>query len=307
MTVAYIKNKNIDKKKWDCCINNAANKLIYAQSFFLDIMAVNWDGIVLGDYEAIMPLTWKSKWGIRYLYQPAFLQQGGIFFKIALNDETIQQFFKIVLTSFKFAEVTGNYLNASLQQLPFLKTNSCNNFIINLKQSYAAIYTNYSFSCKKSLKRIKKFRLQYQLSDDFASIIQLYKKLYGKRLPHILNRDYTNFKKLCIGLTPQQNLITRQVYTAKDELLCAVILLKDDNRLYNIISCITDAGKKLEANYFLYDHIFQEFSEQELIFDFEGSDITGIANFYSKFNPENQPYLFIKYNNLNPFFKLFKQ
>ena len=117
MIPVYIKHKNIDKKKWDYCINNAENGLIYAQSFFLDTMADNWDGIVIGDYEAVMPLTWKSKWGIRYLYQPAFLQQGGIFFINALSEDVIQQFLQIVFSKYKFAEITGNYLNRALVTL----------------------------------------------------------------------------------------------------------------------------------------------------------------------------------------------
>ncbi len=41
--------------------------------------AGQWDALVLDDYQAVMPLTWRSKFGIRYLYQPAFTQQTGIF------------------------------------------------------------------------------------------------------------------------------------------------------------------------------------------------------------------------------------
>ena len=31
-----------------------------------------WDALVLDDYAAVMPLTWRRKYGTRYLYQPAF-------------------------------------------------------------------------------------------------------------------------------------------------------------------------------------------------------------------------------------------
>ena len=73
------------------------------------------------------------------------------------------------------------------------------------------------------------------------------------------------------------------------------------------MNCVCPIGKKLKANYYLYDCLFREFSEQSLVFDFEGSDITGIAEFYMKFNPLNQPYPFIKYNNLNCILKIFKR
>ncbi|MEI9956106.1 MAG: hypothetical protein WDM90_07350 [Ferruginibacter sp.] len=43
--------------------------LIYAQSFYLDAMAANWDAIVFNDYEAVMPLTWKKEMG-DYVFVP---------------------------------------------------------------------------------------------------------------------------------------------------------------------------------------------------------------------------------------------
>ncbi|WP_315816464.1 hypothetical protein [Paraflavitalea speifideaquila] len=56
--------------KWDRCIADAPNGLIYGYSFYLDKMADNWDGLVLNNYEAVMPLPWKKKWGIYYLAHP---------------------------------------------------------------------------------------------------------------------------------------------------------------------------------------------------------------------------------------------
>jgi hypothetical protein len=70
--IQYLSNQQIDKTKWDHCIDNAGNGLIYAYSFYLDNMAKNWDALVLNDYEAVMPLTWNKKYGIHYLYQPFF-------------------------------------------------------------------------------------------------------------------------------------------------------------------------------------------------------------------------------------------
>ena len=93
----------------------------------------------------------------------------------------------------------------------------------------------------------------------------------------------------------------------KDQLLAACILLIDNSRIYNIISCITNEGKIAQANYFLYDQLIKEFSKSKFILDFEGSDVKGIAEFYNRFAPQNEPYPFIKINKLHPIIKLFKQ
>jgi len=306
MTVEYLKNENIDKRKWDFCIDNAANGLIYGKSFFLDSMCVNWDGVVVGDYEAVMPLTWKKKWGIPYLYQPAFLQQGGIFFKTELSEDTIYLLFSKAFKHFKFAEIAGNFLKFPISPLLKIEIKNRNNFILDLNHDYAILYDKYTFSCKRNLKKIEKLELNYLCSDDFLGTIELYKKLYQSRLPNLLNTDYENIKKVFKELSQNNNLITRQVYNKNNELLCAVILLKHGKRIYNIMNAIPLPGKHLKANYFLFDRIFHEFCGQSLIFDFEGSDIAGIADFYLRFNPKNEPYSFLKYNNLNPIFKLLK-
>ena len=78
--IRYVPRHEIDTARWDACINRAANPLIYGFHFYLDHMAAGrWDALILGDYEAVMPLTWRRKYGIRYLYQPPYTQQTGIF------------------------------------------------------------------------------------------------------------------------------------------------------------------------------------------------------------------------------------
>ena len=89
--IKYLQHKEIDKAKWDACITNAPNGLIYGYSFYLDCMARHWDALVLGDYEAVMPLTWNKKYGFYYLYQPAFTASLGVFGK-NLTKEIIDDF-----------------------------------------------------------------------------------------------------------------------------------------------------------------------------------------------------------------------
>ena len=79
MKISYLTQANIDKSKWDRCIDTAENGLIYAYSFYLDAMSENWDALIVNDYEMVMPLTWKKKYTIYYLYQPVFTASLGIF------------------------------------------------------------------------------------------------------------------------------------------------------------------------------------------------------------------------------------
>jgi hypothetical protein len=305
LRIEYLTYSEIDKQKWDACINHAANRLIYAKSFYLDAMAANWDALVLNDYAAVMPLTWKKKFGISYLYQPAFLQQGGIFSAQEITGSITEAFVQKAFSHFKFAEITFNYQN-NLQAAGNIQITERNNFILPLQKKYEEIYAGYSSIAVKNLKRAGNAGLSYHFTADYLPVLKLYKKLYAERMPSFSSDDYYNFSKICKKLSEENNLIVRKVNDANNELLAAAVLLIDKKRLYNIISCVTPEGKHAQANYFLYDRLIQEFSNTAFTLDFEGSDVKGIAEFYSRFNPVNEPYPFVKVNNLHPFIKLFK-
>jgi len=303
--VTYLAHHTIDKDKWDHCILHAANRLIYAQSACLDAIAGKWDALVLNDYEAVMPLTWRKKFFITYLYQPAFIQQLGIFFTKQLSAETYGLFTAALFKHFKFAEIYCNHLNTG--NLPPEYCSARTNYILDINKPYTGIFNNYQPGFTKSLRRIAKFGMQYKPSTDIDATILLHRKLYGKRTAHLGEKDYHAFTRLCRVLLQQQQLEIRQATGVDGELLASVLLFKDGNRLYNIIACLTAEGRRLEANYFLYDSIIREFCNSNYILDLEGSDIKGIADFYVKLNPVNQPYPFFRYNHLHPLLKLVKK
>jgi hypothetical protein len=269
-------------------------------------MAPNWDALVLNDYEAVMPLPWKKKWGIKYLYQPAFIQQEGIFFKSELSTNTTKAFIDKAFSYFKFAEITFNDLN-NLNEITIGEVSFRNNYLLPLQKTYEDTYASYPSITIKNIKRAKNAKLHYQYTSDYLPILKLYKKLYAERLPSFSQSDYYHFSLVCKKLSDENNLIIRKVTNSNDELVAAVILLIDRNRLYNVISCITKKGKIAQANYFLYDKLIQEFSKSKFLLDFEGSDLKGIAEFYSRFTPQNHPYPFVKMNQLHPFIKFFKR
>ena len=306
MVIKYLKHAAIDKSKWDECIANAHNSLIYVHSFYLDNCTGNsWDALMVGDYEFVMPLTFRKKYGIKYLHQPAFLQQSGIFSAQKINEDITNIFLAEIEKLFKFAEINLNYANCFVNKHN-IQVIERNNFTLSLQNSYKNISSKFKNDFIKNLKRSKRYPLNYEKSDNVDFIIDMYKRLYGARFPSVKQKDYLSLKKNCNYLHNTNNLILRTIHL-EGEIIAAIILLKDSNRLYNVASSITQKGRKMSANHFLYNKIIDEFSEQDLIFDFEGSDINGIADFYKSMGPINEKYISVKFNNLPWFVKLFKK
>jgi hypothetical protein len=303
--VTFIPHHKIDKTLWDNCINNAQHSSLYSTSFYLDTMPGKWDALVVNNYEIVMPLIHKKKYCISYLYQPAYLPQVGIFSSKGINENTIKLFIDKCFSLFKFIEISllfPNYMETTYKNLTY---KPLNNFVLKLEGNYESIRNNYLPSFHKSLRRLQKLSLNYCKSNDVKKTISTFKEIYLERIKSLKEKDLIQFEKVCKGL--KQDCIIRQVKDKNENIIASVILLKFKNRLYNMQSYVTPEGKRMEANYFLYDKIIEEFSDKNYVLDFEGSSIKGIAAFYEKMNPVNEPSLFIKYNNLPKIIKLIKK
>src|SRR5256885_4359876 len=106
----YLDRSQVDTGKWDRCIDNASNGLIYAYSFYLDHMCTQWDALVLNDYEVVMPIPKRKKWGIQYVYQPAFIASLGVFGK-NITREVFNEFIQAIPAKYKLTDIKINYGN----------------------------------------------------------------------------------------------------------------------------------------------------------------------------------------------------
>lgn len=298
MKISYLSHIKIDKIKWDHCIDNAANGLIYAYSFYLDAMSKNWDALIAGDYEIVMPLTWNKKFGIRYLRQPAFTQQLGIFGNSSLTENIIQSFIDKALEIFSFAEINLNYANEYQKS----GGKKCN-LVLSLNKPFTEIEKSFR---KDFVKKIQGSQLKYEASEEVEKAISLFKENYSSRI-YASQKDYDNFSKLCFILKNNKQLFLRNASTADRKILASVIFFKDSRRIYYMMSATLSEGRRLQANYFLLYHVIKEFSGQNLIFDFEGSQILSIQLFFKKFGSIDQSYPSLKINNLTDWQKGMKK
>lgn len=300
MEVNLVKHNKIDKKKWDECISQSSNGLIYAESVYLDAMAPGWIGIVADDYSAVMPVCHRSKLSIQYLYQPAFCQQGGIFFKSGEIENYEPAFLDLLKSKYKFAEISINFAHQGSPNFDKLK--KCNNFIRELSTETYNDYIN------TRLHRLEKFKLKYQSTQNIDGLISTYQKLYAQRITTLSQSDFDHFSGLCKRLNETGRVIMREVWNRDGtQLLASCLLLEDEKRIYNIINNLFTEGRKKLANYFLFQQLFIEFKHSKKIFDFEGSDLKGVGYFYEKFSTDNQPYFSYRYNHLPRFIKWVKE
>ena len=288
--ITYVKHVDIDKAKWDTCIDHASNALIYAYSYYLDLMSKNWDALVMNDYEAVMPLTWNRKFGISYLRQPAFTQQLGVFGNGSFGNSLTEKFVNKAVDLFSFAEINLNFAN----EYDKCAATKCN-LILHLNQPFTVIEKSFK---KNFVKKAKGAHLIYEPSGEIEEAIKLCIQIYSKRIPNLTEKNFKDLEQLCILLQNRGQLLIRKVSSRKENCWQYLYFLKIPEEFITSCQSHCPVEYTYDANHFLLHELIKEFSEQNFIFDFEGSEIPSINFFFRKFNPVEQPYYFVRINKL---------
>ncbi|MBA2250106.1 MAG: hypothetical protein H0W12_07925 [Chitinophagaceae bacterium] len=300
--ISFLKNAEIDKDKWDICVNDAPNGLIYGYSYYLDAMSKHWDGLVLDDYEAVMPLTWNRKFSIYYLYQPFLCASLGLFGK-NLSDTLLTSFLEKIPARFKYWDIYLNHGN--LFSLPGYEAYRRKNYVLNLNQPYDHLYNNYRSSYKQLIKKSASNNLAIKKNIAVESIVQL----AGKKMQPLSNvsaKDLQNFVKLYYLLSAKKLAINYGVYL-NEKLIASGIFLFSDKRAYYILAGNEKEFRITGASHLVIDAFIRDYADKEMILDFEGSNIEKIAFFFKGFGAHIEEYPGIKYNRLPGPVRFFKK
>ena len=294
MHISYIHQEEIDKQKWDACISNADNELIYPYSFYLDTMAANWDALVLNDYQAVMPLTWKKKFGFHYLYQPAFTASLGVFGN-QLSEELVNQFIQAIPKKFRLVDISLNHGN--IFNIPSNFTSARNNYILSLNKDYASLFSDYKENIRRNIKRAKQVGCTIKKDIAIIEVIGLSKPNL-QQLTNITDSDYNNFETVYQHLYQQGKATTYGVYSPNQELVASCAYFFSHQRAYYILVGNHPNSKTMGASHYMIDQFISDHAGQDLILDFEGSDIRNLAYFYSGFGAGLEIYPYLKINRL---------
>ncbi len=290
MKIDYLKNHEIDKKRWDELIEKAPNGRIYAYSWYLDIVAKSWDALVCGDYEYIMPIPYDSKYGITYSMNPYFVQLLGIFSEREISEEIVRLFLRDIPARFKYVNLNINFLGTlSVKGVKFTRRT---NYILDIDRSYEGIRSGYKPDARNKLKKENLFRLIE--TNDIQAVLEHYKKWNGYLTPY-REKDYVRVGNLMIEAKRRGHLIVCQLLDDVDTVNASGFFLTSHDRAYHILSSQTEEGRKMGAKHFFIDAFIRNYCQKIKIFDFEGSNIPGVANFFRKWGSSPEYYTRVEF------------
>ena len=295
--IRHLEHSAIDKKKWDATIAECGN--IYAFSWYLDVVHPCWEALVEDDYQAVMPLTGGKKFGIKYLYQPYFVQQLGVFSKTPLSPEKTAEFLQAIPSKYRFAEFRlneSNTLSDNFQGIEYHR-----NVLLDLNQDYEAIRANYHTNTKRNLAKAEGNNLQLVDTVIPYHVVALFTDNRGALLDKWGDAEYARLTALTnVAVKRKSAFILGVTEKGVGQLLCAAIFMKTDRRITFLFSGLNEEGKQRQAMTYLLDQVIQRYANQSITFDFEGSDDENLARFYLGFGGNETKYPSYTFNRLSP-------
>ncbi|MCK6639887.1 MAG: GNAT family N-acetyltransferase [Bacteroidia bacterium] len=302
--IKYLQHHEIDKERWDDCIRRSFNGIIYAYSWYLDVVHPGWEALVNADYSTVMPLTGGKKLGVRYLYNPFFVQQLGVFSVARLSPDAVREYLNAVPAHFRYCEINLNTFNHPTADSYRFKENL--NHELDMIGSYEMIRKEYSDNAKRNIKKAQLHDLSVVSSTSKEEIIALFRNDRGKDIEVLKETEYDTLRRLLQALDGRGRLHTRGVHNAAGQLIAGAFFCDANGKVVFLFSGNSAEGKEKGAMFLLVDNFIQENAQKNLILDFEGSNDPQLARFYKGFGAKECVYLQAKRNTLPWYLRWYK-
>lgn len=295
--IKYLKHNEVDCEKWDACVDDAFNGMVYAYSWYLDMVNEEWEALVENDYERILALTPGKKFGINYLFQPRFTQQLGVFSRTKLTGKVVRDFLEAIPEKYRFIEINLNTMNKvdnpAPEFIPWL------NHELDLIEPYETISGRYSTNLKRNLKKAAKSKLTIVDNIKPEDIIHLFRQNKGRQLGHLSDNNYQLLKRLIYVLIYKRMAQIGGVYNEMNELCAGAFFIKSNKKLIFYFSATNREARDNGAMPMLIDSVIREYAGSHLTFDFEGSNDPNLARFYKGFGAKELHYMHYRQTRLN--------
>ncbi|MCX6290864.1 MAG: GNAT family N-acetyltransferase [Bacteroidetes bacterium] len=304
--IAFIEHGKIDKRKWDQCIRQSPNGMVYAMSWYLDIVSPGWNALVDGNYQAVFPLTWRKKYNLYYLYQPFFTQQLGVFsMEKNISEKTVSDFLKAIPDQYRLIEIQLNAEN-NFHDVGFSISEKLTHHL-SLDQPYEKISNGYSENLERNIRRANKNKIVLSEQVTPEEIIQLFRKNKGKDVENLGAKEFRVLSHLVRESGNRKSVYLAGARTADGKLCAGTIFLKSNHEYIFLFSAVNEEARKTGAMSLIIDQFIKTHSGEKMNLDFEGSMDKNLARFYQSFGSKEVVYLQIRKNNLPLYIKWLKK
>jgi len=298
--IEFFDHSTLDRTRYEACLDKDSKSSIFARSYYLDAVAEQWGALVADDYAQVMPLPYRSKMGVSYLYQPVFSRE----LHISSNGRFgVEAFLKAIPDKFKYWDFAVNSsAGISLEDVE-LKT-AVHQFVALNGETLSGFGSN----CKRNIKKAKKADLFVEEASTLEAarqLVQLFQLTKGQAIKTLSETDYALLDKLMASLLQNKKGRVYQVKNAEGNVLGAGFFMFEKTTATYLKGAVTEEGKQFGAMHLLFAESIQTLMQEGFsILDFGGSKVESIARFYKNFGGEDRSYSQLTFNALPNWVKI---
>ncbi|MDW3649782.1 MAG: GNAT family N-acetyltransferase [Bacteroidia bacterium] len=308
------KASQIEAEKWDAFIKSSPQAAIYALHGYISTLREDWEAFIVeekGEWKALMPFIINKKGPFRFMPQAPLTQHWGVFFE----DSDLKSYQKLSKQGKIIERICAEIEEIELfdfnlapdfpYALPFhwhgfeLKTRFT--YQLDLTKDLEQLEVNLESSHKRQIRKAKKHGLEIRWKQDFGQLEILFQQNLdaGNDLSGGDPRILPLVRKLHSYLETSNQGYIHTVYDAENTPLASGFFAHLNDKMYYLIGAQYPKAQSSGAmTYLMWESILKGKEEGIHTFDFEGSMIAGIEQFFRKFGSKPVPYLQLYKNNL---------
>lgn len=285
---------------------------VYAASHHLDaVCAGNWavaggPGPLVAEWKWLLPLPYRpGKLHLPWIMQPLFTQQLGLIYDASLTKQQRVELLSEVLkwlsrqpfptvysfNHLNFLDLQAASLLAGLEVAP--------NYVLPLAPPFDETAEGFERNLIRKLRR--RFPHHYTYDQEWQSVVQLFEQHINPGRNILNQRHLERLRRMIVawqsaGSVAKPSLISARAADPDGNLLAGLLYLvqygADGNplRYVTFMGGATALGKKQDSQMKLMAENISHWSQQNAVYDFEGSRIPGIAKVFSTYGSVVEPY-----------------
>lgn len=285
--IQYRSHTDLDKAAWDALLERCVDRLWYARSAVLDAASPGWDALIDEEQGALMPLPWRSRFGIHYVYQPFLLQQLGPFCVRPAHD-TASAFLAALPARFKLLDLglSSTVGMAAGQQVKCMQRWD---LVLPLRGSIEDLRAAYSTNHRRSLRKANTAAVQVERAADPPMVADFLLRSEQFKRWGIDQRQRTTMERVFAVAVAEGTARTYAAIHAGRPVAVGFFVCWG-GRLIFLKGLADDAGRSVLAMHALIDAVIEDHAGTDLLFDFAGSMDADLARFYAGFGAGPQGY-----------------
>jgi hypothetical protein len=288
-----IHRQHIDCDRWNKLVDKTAHATIYNKSFFLDVVSENWCIYVDEDYSKGIAIPFTQKLNYKCVYTPNFFRC--LNFLGEITNEIASQIIEDVKREFSVGNLSIDYCGILLEgeERVYQKIGSFEGYTLN----------NLS---KRMLKKFNQSGLsiseEINLSDSLSFLeLNLFQRIEG-----LSKSDFAIFRKLINTLNDLKLLKKYAIYDQGNSIKGCILLVQSTYALIYIKGVASSEDMKQGAMYGLMNQAISLAKDNHQTFDFGGSNIDSIRQFYKNLGGEDSKYVRITWGEFPLYYKIAK-